>query len=57
MSAQRASCIKQKRLKNLQTKRAECDEIWSFIGSKEANVPPSRKGEFWPWRYLYLGRD
>jgi IS1 family transposase len=33
-------------LKDLPCKRIECDEIWSFVGAKEANVPPNRKGEF-----------
>jgi hypothetical protein len=33
-------------LKNLSAKRVQCDEIWSFVGSKEANVPPNRQGQF-----------
>ncbi len=31
-------------IKNIAAKRVQCDEIWSFVGSKEANVPPNRKG-------------
>jgi len=31
-------------LKNLPCKRIQCDEIWSFCGMKEKNVPASRKG-------------
>jgi IS1 family transposase len=33
-------------IKNLTSKRIQCDEIWCFVGSKESNVPPNRKGEF-----------
>jgi uncharacterized protein YerC len=33
-------------LRNLKCKRVQVDEIWSFVGMKEKNVPPMRKGEF-----------
>src|SRR5438309_5013626 len=33
-------------LKNLSCKRIQCDEIWSFVGAKEANVPPNQQGQF-----------
>jgi len=33
-------------LKNLTSKRVQRDEIWSFVGSKESNVPPNRQNEF-----------
>ena len=33
-------------LKNLPCKRIQCDEIWCFVGSKESNVPPVRRGDF-----------
>ncbi len=41
-------------LRNLQCKRVQCDEIWSYIGAKDKNVPADRKGEFgmgsvWTW--------
>ena len=41
-------------LRNLPCKRIQCDEIWSFVGAKERNVPDERKGEFgigdvWTW--------
>jgi IS1 family transposase len=29
---------------NLKSKRIQCDEIWSFCGAKEANVPPNARG-------------
>lgn len=39
---------------NLPCKRLEADEIWSFVYSKQKNVPSERKGEFgvgdvWTW--------
>jgi IS1 family transposase len=38
----------------LPAKRVQCDEIWSFIGAKDKNVPADRQGEFgvgsvWTW--------
>jgi len=41
-------------LRNLTCKRVQVDEIWSFCGMKEVNVPPNRKGVFgkgdvWTW--------
>lgn len=33
-------------IKRIPSKRVQCDEIWSFVGAKEANVPPNRQGEF-----------
>jgi IS1 family transposase len=39
---------------NLNSKRIQCDEIWSFVGAKDKNVPAKRKDEFgidsaWTW--------
>src|SRR5713226_5551592 len=34
------------KLVNLPCKRIQCDEIWSFVGAKESNIPPNRQGEF-----------
>ena len=31
-------------LVNLTCKRIQCDEIWSFVGAKEANTPPNMRG-------------
>jgi IS1 family transposase len=42
-------------VRNLKSKRVECDEIWSFVGSKEKNVPESKIGEWgdiWTWTAL-----
>jgi len=42
-----------KAFKNLTCNRIECDEIWSFIGCKEKNVPQRQKGkgrgDVWTW--------
>lgn len=40
-------------LRNLNCKRIQLDEIWSFIGSKEKNTSPEKKavgnGDVWTW--------
>lgn len=41
-------------LRNLPSKRVQVDEIWSFCGCKQKNVPDARRGEFgigdvWTW--------
>lgn len=41
-------------VRGLNSKRVECDEIWSFCGSKEKNVAPDQKGDYgvgdvWVW--------
>lgn len=41
-------------LRNLPCKRLQCDEIWSFVGAKDKNVPADKKGQFgvgsvWTW--------
>lgn len=43
-----------KALRNLPCKRIQCDEIWSFVGAKDKNVPEDKKGIFgfgdvWTW--------
>ena len=43
-----------KSLVNLNSKRIQCDEIWSFCYAKEKNVPEEKKGQFgfgdvWTW--------
>jgi IS1 family transposase len=39
--------------RNLSCKRLQCDEIWSFVGSKEKNVPADKRrqgrGDVWTW--------
>jgi len=41
-------------LRNLNCKRVQCDEIWSFVGAKDKNVPSEKQGKFgmgsvWTW--------
>ena len=41
-------------LRNLHCRRIQCDEIWSFVGAKDKNVPVERKDQFgigsvWTW--------
>lgn len=41
-------------LRDLRCTEVQCDEIWSFVGSKAKNVPEDRQGEFgvgdvWTW--------
>jgi IS1 family transposase len=43
-----------KAFRNLTCKKIQCDEIWSFVGAKQKNVPVDRKGEYgigdvWTW--------
>lgn len=44
-------------LRDLPCKNVQCDEIWSFVYSKDKNVPTEHKGEFgygdvWTWTAL-----
>lgn len=45
--------FQRKTLVNLPCKRLQCDEIWSFVGAKEKNVPLEKKGpdrgDVWIW--------
>ena len=40
-------------MRNLQCEHIQCDEIWSFCGAKEKNVPKDMKGQgrgdVWTW--------
>ena len=43
-----------KHLRNLNCERVQCDEIWSFVGAKDKNVPADKQGKFgfgsvWTW--------
>lgn len=51
-----AACLdyQDEHLRNLSSKRIECDEIWSFVYSKKKNVPEDMQDEFgigdvWTW--------
>lgn len=54
-----AACavFQDKSLRDLRCKRIQCDEIWSFVGMKRANVPQERwgdptVGDQWTWTAL-----
>ena len=41
-------------VRNLNCQRVQCDEIWSFVYSKQKNVPENRRGDpgvgdTWTW--------
>jgi len=41
-------------LRGLSSKHVQCDEIWSFVGCKEKNLPEAKRGDFgvgdvWTW--------
>jgi hypothetical protein len=41
-------------VRNVKAKRVQCDEIWSFVGMKQKNVPTEKIGQFglgdvWTW--------
>ncbi len=44
---------------NLTCQRIQCDEIWSFVGSKQKNVKPEKRGEGWGdvWTWVALDAD
>ncbi len=51
-----AACAKyqDETLRNLPCRRLQCDEIWSFVGAKDKNVPAEKAGKFgigsvWTW--------
>jgi hypothetical protein len=50
-----AACSKyqDETIRNIQSKRVQCDEIWSFVGSKEKNTTAEKKaegcGDCWTW--------
>jgi IS1 family transposase len=39
-------------VRDLKTRRVQCDEIWSFVGAKAKNVPEDKRGQWgdvWTW--------
>src|SRR5579862_7787823 len=43
-----------KALRDLKCQRVQCDEIWSFVGAKDKNLPVEKQGQFgygsvWTW--------
>ena len=46
--------------RNLKLSNLQCDEIWSFVGSKEKNVPAQSKGQYGRgdvWTWTAIDRD
>lgn len=46
-----------KELRNLTVTKVQCDEIWSYVGAKDKNVPAEQQGKFgigsvWTWTAL-----
>ena len=43
-------------VRDVESERVQCDEIWSFCGAKERNVPKDEKhqgrGDVWTWTAL-----
>jgi len=43
----------EKHVRNVSTKRVQCDEIWSFVGSKAKNISSEKEakgfGDVWTW--------
>src|SRR5262249_25794365 len=44
-------------VRNVRAKRVQCDEIWSFVGAKQKNVPTMKQpvegaGDVWTWTAL-----
>jgi IS1 family transposase len=44
-------------VRNVKARRVQCDEIWSFVGSKAKNTPQEKKltgtaGDIWTWTAL-----
>lgn len=53
-----AACVAYERaqLVNLLCRNIQCDEIWSFVGTKERTIAPAEKnngrGDVWTWKAL-----
>jgi IS1 family transposase len=56
-----AACLEyqDKALRNLTSKRIQCDEIWSFVGAKEKNTSAEKKAEGWGdiWTWVAIDPD
>jgi IS1 family transposase len=49
-----------KNLRNLQSRRIQCDEIWSFCYAKQDNLPDNKRGKFGygdVWTYVAIDAD
>jgi len=49
-----------KHLRNLQARKIQCDEIWSFCYAKQDNLPAKKRGKFGygdVWTYVAIDAD
>jgi IS1 family transposase len=46
-----------KAVRNLKVRRLQCDEIWSFVGSKAKNTSIEKKAEGWGDVWTWVGLD
>lgn len=48
-----------KHVRNVKVRRLQCDEIWSFVGSKAKNTKPEKKAEGWgdTWTWTAIDAD
>jgi IS1 family transposase len=51
------AALHDREVRNVNAKRVQCDEIWSFVGAKAKNVPGMKKpidgaGDVWTWTAL-----
>jgi IS1 family transposase len=46
-------------VRNLNSVRVQCDEIWSFVGAKEKNATPEQKAQGWgdAWTWTAIDAD
>jgi IS1 family transposase len=53
------SIYQDRALRDLDCKRVQCDEIWSFVGAKQKNVKPERRAEGWGdvWTWTAIDSD
>jgi len=47
------------RVRNLKSKRVQCDEIWSFVGAKQRNATEEQKAQGWgdAWTWTAIDAD
>lgn len=48
-----------KHVRNVRTRRLQCDEIWSFVGAKKKNTKPEKKAKGWgdAWTWTAIDAD
>src|SRR5580692_11992613 len=44
-------------VQNIESKRVQCDEIWSFVYAKEKNKPEDREGAGDAWTWTAIDAD